>query len=93
MSITQKTTALHRRIQWPGKPQRKKKRNWKHSSVPVMVKLHLPSTLKKIETGAFYQANRLAYVYYNGSKEDWANVSIDSNSAIYINKAEFVTKD
>ena len=64
-----------------------------HSSVPVMVKLHLPSTLKKIETGAFYQANRLAYVYYNGSKEDWANVSIDSNSAIYINKAEFVTKD
>lgn len=58
-----------------------------------MVKLHLPSMLKKIETGAFYQANRLAYVYYNGSKEDWANVSIDSNSAIYINKAEFVTKD
>lgn len=64
-----------------------------HSSVPVMVKLHLPSTLKKIETGAFYQSNRLAYVYYNGSKEDWANVSVDSNSAIYINKAELITKD
>lgn len=40
----------------------------------ALVKITLPSTLKKIESTAFYNCNNLTDVYYNGTKAQWANV-------------------
>ena len=42
-----------------------------------------------ISGSAFYNCSRLTEVYYNGTAEDWAKISIDSNNSYLINATRY----
>lgn len=54
--------------------------------------INLPSTLQKIGDAICTNA-LLQHVYYNGSKADWAKVTVGKDSAVVLNKLECLVDD
>ena len=67
---------------------------WTFSNCHSMQKIEVPASVQKIEQSAFYNCRSLTEVFYEGSEDDWQNITVGSsnesltNAEIHYNYAE-----
>lgn len=57
------------------------------SSCSKLTFVYIPASVTTIDYLAFYRCSNIAQIYYEGSEEDWENITIDSQSYNYLKKA------
>ncbi|MGN8897969.1 leucine-rich repeat protein [Flavonifractor sp. HCP28S3_F3] len=61
--------------------------NGAFSSCSKLTFVYIPASVTTIDYLAFYRCSKIAQIYYEGSEEDWANITIDAQSNNYLKNA------
>ncbi len=67
---------------------------WAFSACTNLTNITIPNTVKSIGTGAFFYSDSITDVYYNGTQEEWNQISIGEDNESLLNATiHFKTTD
>lgn len=59
--------------------------NYAFNNCGKLTSMVLPKSVKTVGNNAFYDSRNLKYIFYSGSEEEWADITIESNNAPFEN--------